>query len=64
MEAGNSFIDFHKHSHLGLSALYCIKQLSSNKKQFKKALLQCFHLHLFYDIEEFLITKIKNYKSN
>jgi hypothetical protein len=30
-----------------------IKQFSSNKKQFKKALLQFLHLHLFYDIEEF-----------
>jgi hypothetical protein len=28
-----------------------IKQLSSNKKQFKKALLHFLHLHLFYDIE-------------
>jgi hypothetical protein len=29
-----------------------IEQLSSNKKPFKKALLQFLHLHLFYDIEE------------
>jgi hypothetical protein len=34
-----------------------IKQLSSNKKQFKNALLQFLNLHLFYDIEEFF-----NYK--
>jgi hypothetical protein len=30
-----------------------IKQLSRNKKQFKNALLQFLHLHLFYDIKEF-----------
>jgi hypothetical protein len=30
-----------------------IKQLSKNKKQFKNALLQFLHLHLFYDTEEF-----------
>jgi hypothetical protein len=36
-----------------------IKQLSKNKKQFKKALLQFLHLHLFYDIEEFF-----NYRDN
>jgi hypothetical protein len=30
-----------------------VKLLSKNKKQFKKALLQFLHLHLFYDTEEF-----------
>jgi hypothetical protein len=32
-----------------------IKQLSSNKNQFKKALLQFLYLHSFYSIEEFFL---------
>jgi hypothetical protein len=35
-----------------------IKQLSSNKNQFKKTLLQFLYLHSFYSIEEFLNIKI------
>jgi hypothetical protein len=36
-----------------------IKQLSSNKSQFKKALLQFLYLHSFYSIEEFFKYKDK-----
>jgi hypothetical protein len=36
-----------------------IKQLSSNKSQFKKALLQFLYLHSFYSVKEFFKYKDK-----
>jgi hypothetical protein len=36
-----------------------IKQLSGNKNQFKKVLLQFLHLHSFHSIDEFLIIETK-----